>query len=212
MRKGEKIALSIIVLSFIIAVCSYPYMPEKMAIHWNAKGNVDSYGSRFEGLFFLPFLLAGLFLLFMAIPKIDPMKYNIEDFRKYYDNFIVLFFIFLLSVYLWSILWNFGVEIRINAVIPVGVGILFFYIGILLENAKRNWFIGIRTPWTLSSEDVWNRTHKIGGKLFKVLGLVVIFGIFFQKYVLFFFLVPLLLVAGYLVVYSYFEYQKEIQK
>ncbi|HDM23196.1 MAG TPA: SdpI family protein, partial [Methanomicrobia archaeon] len=82
----------------------------------------------------------------------------------------------------------------------------------LLENAKRNWFIGIRTPWTLSSEDVWNRTHKIGGKLFKVLGLVVIFGIFFQKYVLFFFLVPLLLVAGYLVVYSYFEYQKEIQK
>jgi len=212
MRKGEKIALSIIVLSFIIAVCSYPYMPEKMAIHWNAKGNVDSYGSRFEGLFFLPFLLAGLFLLFMAIPKIDPMKYNIEDFRKYYDNFIVLFFIFLLSVYLWSILWNFGVEIRINAVIPVGVGILFFYVGILLENAKRNWFMGIRTPWTLSSEDVWNRTHKIGGKLFKVLGLVVIFGIFFQKYVLFFFLVPLLLVAGYLVVYSYFEYQKEIQK
>jgi len=212
MRKGEKIALSIIVLSFIIAVCSYPYMPEKMAIHWNAKGNVDSYGSRFEGLFFLPFLLAGLFLLFMAIPKIDPLKYNIEDFRKYYDNFIVLFFIFLLSVYLWSILWNFGVEIRINAVIPVGVGILFFYVGILLENAKRNWFIGIRTPWTLSSEDVWNRTHKIGGKLFKVLGLVVIFGIFFQKYVLFFFLVPLLLVAGYLVVYSYFEYQKEIQK
>jgi len=212
MRKGEKIALSIIVLSFIIAVCSYPYMPEKMAIHWNAKGNVDSYGSRFEGLFFLPFLLAGLFLLFMAIPKIDPMKYNIEDFRKYYDNFIVLFFIFLLSVYLWSILWNFGVEIRINAVIPVGVGILFFYVGILLENAKRNWFIGIRTPWTLSSEDVWNRTHKIGGKLFKVLGLVVIFGIFFQEYVLFFFLVPLLLVAGYLVVYSYFEYQKEIQK
>jgi len=212
MRKGEKIALGIIVLSFIIAVCSYPYMPEKMAIHWNAKGNVDSYGSRFEGLFFLPFLLAGLFLLFMAIPKIDPMKYNIEDFRKYYDNFIVLFFIFLLSVYLWSILWNFGVEIRINAVIPVGVGILFFYVGILLENAKRNWFIGIRTPWTLSSEDVWNRTHKIGGKLFKVLGLVVIFGIFFQKYVLFFFLVPLLLVAGYLVVYSYFEYQKEIQK
>ncbi len=212
MRKDEKIALSIIVLSFIIAVCSYPYMPEKMAIHWNAKGNVDSYGSRFEGLFFLPFLLAGLFLLFMAIPKIDPLKYNIEDFRKYYDNFIVLFFIFLLSVYLWSILWNFGVEIRINAVIPVGVGILFFYVGILLENAKRNWFIGIRTPWTLSSEDVWNRTHKIGGKLFKVLGLVVIFGIFFQKYVLFFFLVPLLLVAGYLVVYSYFEYQKEIQK
>jgi len=212
MRKGEKIALSIIVLSFIIAVCSYPYMPEKMAIHWNTKGNVDSYGSRFEGLFFLPFLLAGLFLLFMAIPKIDPLKYNIEEFRKYYDNFIVLFFIFLLSIYLWLILWNFGVEIRINAVIPVGVGILFFYVGILLENAKRNWFIGIRTPWTLSSEDVWDRTHKIGGKLFKVLGLVVIFGIFFQKYVLFFFLVPLLLVAGYLVVYSYFEYQKEIQK
>jgi len=146
----------------------------------------------------------------MAIPKVDPLKYNIEQFRKYYDNFIVLFFIFLLFCYLWSILWNFGIETSPNIIIPTGIGLLFFYVGILCKNAKRNWFIGIRTPWTLSNENVWNKTHKIGGKLFKIVGLIIILGVFFQKYVLFFILAPSLLTAGYLVVYSYYEYQKEL--
>lgn len=210
MRKGEKIALAIMIVSFVIGICCYSQMPEKMATHWNSKGNVDDYGTRFEGLFFLPFLLVGLFLVFMAIPKVDPLKYNIEQFRKYYDNFIVLFFILLLFCYLWSILWNFGIETSPNIIIPTGIGLLFFYVGILLENAKRNWFIGIRTPWTLSSENVWNKTHKIGGKLFKIVGLIIILGVFFQKYVLFFILAPSLLTAGYLVVYSYYEYQKKL--
>jgi len=59
------------------------------------------------------------------------------------------------------------------------LGILFYYCGILIENAKRNWFIGIRTPWTLSNEKVWERTHKIGGKLFKIAGLIAFLWYFF---------------------------------
>ena len=90
-------------------------------------------------------------------------------------------------------------------------GILFYYCGILTENAKRNWFIGIRTPWTLSNDVVWDKTHKIGGKLFKIAGAVALFGIFFQKYTLFFILAPVILVAAYTIIYSYFEYQKEIK-
>jgi uncharacterized membrane protein len=85
---------------------------------------------------------------------------------------------------------------------------LFYYLGILVENAKQNWFIGIRTPWTLSSEKVWNKTHKIGGKLFKVAGLIAFAGILFQDYAIYFVLVPVILIAVYLVIYSYFEYQK----
>jgi len=124
--------------------------------------------------------------------------------------FLYFCYFVIYGLYSGSILWNFGIETSPNIIIPTGIGLLFFYVGILLENAKRNWFIGIRTPWTLSSENVWNKTHKIGGKLFKIVGLIIILGVFFQKYVLFFILAPSLLTAGYLVVYSYYEYQKEL--
>ncbi len=115
----------------------------------------------------------------------------------------------MLLVYVQTILWNLGTEISPNIVIPIGLGFLFYYIGILFENAKRNWFIGIRTPWTLSSEKVWNKTHKIGSKMFKITGIIVLTGFLFQKYIIYFTMVPVLFVAFYLVIYSYVEYQKE---
>ncbi|KAA0005070.1 MAG: SdpI family protein [Thermoplasmata archaeon] len=209
MRKSGIIVLGVILLSFIIGIYFYPQMPEKIASHWNAQGQVDGYMSKFWGLFLMPLLSMMLFLLFIAIPKIDPLKHNIEKFREYYDGFVVLIIVYLFYVYLLTIFWNIG--IRFNMVQPLApaMGILFYYIGILIENAKRNWFIGIRTPWTLSSEKVWEKTHKIGGKLFKIAGIIAFIGVFFQRYVLFFILVPIILVAAYTIVYSYFEYQKE---
>jgi len=211
MRKSEIIVFGIILLSFIISIYFYPQMPEKMASHWNIQGEVDNYMPKFWGLFLIPFILIGLSLLFVAIPKIDPLKTNIEKFRKYYDGFIILFSIFVLSIHLQVILWNLGIKISPSIFVPIGMGILFFYIGILCENAKRNWFIGIRTPWTLSSERVWEKTHRIGGKLFKIAGVIAFVGIFFQRYVLFFILIPIISVAFYTIIYSYFEYQKEVK-
>ena len=211
MRKNEIIILGIILLSFIVSNYFYPQMPEKIASHWNAQGQVDGYISKFWGLFLMPIILVGLALLFVAIPRIDPLKANIEKFRKYYDGFIILFLIFMLSIHFQVILWNLGIEINPNVIVPIGLGLLFFYIGILCENAKRNWFIGIRTPWTLSNEKVWNKTHKIGGKLFKIAGVIALMGVFFQSYALFFILTPVILVAAYTIVYSYFEYQKEMK-
>lgn len=210
MRKSEIIALGLIILSFIVSLYFYPQMSEKMASHWNAQGQVNGYMSKFWGLFLIPFILVGFGLLFIAIPKIDPLKANIEEFRKYYEGFIVLFLIFMLSIHFQIILWNIGIKISPNIVLPIGIGLLFFNIGILCENAKRNWFIGIRTPWTLSSDVVWDKTHKIGGKLFMIAGIVALFGIFSPSYAFFFILVPLILVAVYTIVYSYLEYQKEM--
>jgi uncharacterized membrane protein len=88
---------------------------------------------------------------------------------------------------------------------------LFYYSGVLIENAKRNWFIGIRTPWTLSSDRVWDKTHKIGGKLFKIAGIVALAAVFFETAAIFFIIVPVIIVSIYTVVYSYLEYQKESQ-
>jgi len=209
MRKSGIIVLGVILLSFIIGIYFYPQMPEKIASHWNAQGQVDGYMSKFWGLFLMPLLSMMLFLLFIAIPKIDPLKHNIEKFREYYDGFVVLIIVYLFYVYLLTIFWNIGIRFSMVQPLAPAMGILFYYIGILIENAKRNWFIGIRTPWTLSSEKVWEKTHKIGGKLFKIAGIIAFIGVFFQRYALFFILVPIILVAAYTIVYSYFEYQKE---
>ena len=208
-RKGEIIIVGIALLSFAVGVYYYPQMPEQMASHWNAKGLVDDYLPKFWGLFLIPITLVGLALLFMAIPRIDPLRENIEKFRKYYDGFVILFMIFMICVYLATILWSIEIRISINVVLPIAAGIMFIGTGILVENTRQNWFIGIRTPWTMSSESVWDKTHRMAGKLFKIAGVIAIVGILFQSYAVYFVLVPAILVAVYTVVYSYVEYKRE---
>ncbi|KYK26050.1 hypothetical protein AYK26_01220 [Euryarchaeota archaeon SM23-78] len=209
MRKANIVIIIIILVSFIIALWAYPNVPDKMASHWNAKGQVDGYMSKFWGLFLMPIISFSLFLLFLVIPVIDPLKANIKKFRKYFDWFIILLFVFFFYIFMLTILWNLGVRYNMNIAMVPALGLLFFYIGILLQKAKRNWFIGIRTPWTLSSDQVWDKTHKLGANLFKIAGVVAIIGIFFPKYSIWFVLIPVLAFAFYLIVYSYFEYQKE---
>lgn len=209
MKKTTIAALAIIILSFVIGIYLYPQMPERMASHWNSAGKVDGDISRFWGTFLMPIVSAGMLLLFLAIPKIDPLKKNIKKFRPYYDWFILLMIVFLFYIYLLTIFWNLDYRFNMTRMIIPAIGILFIYIGFLTENAKRNWFIGIRTPWTLSSERVWNKTHKIGGKLFKISGVIALFGAIAQGYAMWLVLVPVIIAALYPIVYSYFEYQKE---
>jgi len=211
MIKSEIKTASIILLSFILGLYLYPQMPEKMASHWNLQGQVDGYMSKFWGLFLIPLISVGLFLLFILIPKIDPLKANIEKFRKYYDRFVVLVIGFLFYIYILTIFWifwNSGMRLDMIRFLAPAFGILFYYSGILTENSKRNWFIGIRTPWTMSSEKVWEKTNRMGGKLFKISGLVALLGIFLPSYALFFILVPVIFAVAYTIIYSYFEYQK----
>ena len=209
MRKSEILIIGIALLSFAIGVYYYPQMPEKMASHWNVKGQVDDYLSKFWGVFLIPITLIPLALLFMAIPRIDPLRENIEKFRKYYDGFVILFMLFMIFVYFQTILWNIGIKVSPIAFLPIGAGLLFIGAGVLCENTRRNWSIGIRTPWTMSSDTVWDKTHRVGGKLFKIAGAIAMVGIFFQSYAVLFVLIPVLLVAAYTVVYSYLEYKKE---
>lgn len=212
MRKTAAAITGLVFLSFILSIYFYPQVPEQMATHWNSQGEVNGYMPKLWGLFFLPLVITGLVIMFLVIPKIDPRKENIAKFRKYYDGFIVILIMFMIAVHLQILLWNTGVQINPNAVIPLGIGLLFYYMGILTENAERNWFIGIRTPWTLSSDRVWKRTNRIGGKLFKIAGIVAVIGAFFPEYAIYFILVPVLITAGFTVIYSYMEYQKELKE
>jgi len=206
MRKITLAVAGLVLLSFILSIYFYPQVPERMATHWNSQGEVNGYMSKFWGLFFTPIVITGIAALLLVIPRIDPKKENIEKFRKYYDGFVILFLLFMIVVHLQILFWNVGIQISPNIVLPAGTGLLFYYIGILIENADSNWFVGVRTPWTLSSDRVWKKTNRLGGKLFKLAGIVAILGTFFSKYAVFFIVVPVLLVALFTVVYSYYEY------
>lgn len=185
-------------------------MPERMVSHWNIMGEADGYLPKFWALFIVPLASLGLFALFVVIPKIDPLKNNIQKFRRYYDTFVVLLLCFLCYLGFLVIFWNFGMSFNMIQALAPALGLLFYYMGILTENAKRNWFIGIRTPWTLSNDDVWDKTHKLGGKLFKACGvLTAVGGFIFDKLAVFFILAPILVVTVYVTVFSYFEYKKQ---
>lgn len=207
MKKTAVIVGILIILSFIAGLYLYPRMPDQMASHWNAQGEVDGYMPKFWGLFLLPMILVVVVSLFVILPKIDPLKKNVEKFRPYFDGFILVMSLFLLYIYALTIAWNLDYKFNMTTMILPAMALLFYYSGVLLENAKRNWFIGIKTPWTLSSDIVWKKTHKLGAKLFKISAIVILSGLLLPDYG-FFFLIPVIIAALYPIAYSYFEFKK----
>ena len=159
MRKSELIAVGIVIILFAVGIYMYRQLPDTIASHWNAQGQANRYMSKLWGVFLSPVISVGLVLLLVAIPRIDPLKANIEEFRPFYDRFVVLFMVFFFYFYLLTILWNSGMRYNFVQVLAPAFGGLFYYLGVVIEHAKRNWFVGIRTPWTLSSENVWDKTH-----------------------------------------------------
>ena len=213
LRDGEKIVLALVVVSFLVATWFYPQMPDKVVSHWNAQGQPDGFMGKLWGTFLMPAVLLLMGLLFLAIPRIDPLKENIRKFRNYYDGFIILLLVFMLGIQAQTILWNIGVPVDFALTIPLGLGVLFYGVGILLEKSKRNWFIGIRTPWTMSSDGVWDKTHELGGKLFKACGaLSILGGILAGNNSFWFAVIPVLAASIFLVYYSYAEFRKEKKK
>ena len=207
-RKSEIITGLIVVTTFVLALSIFPQLPDKIATHWNPQGQVDSYLAKPWGVFFPPTISIILWLLFLIIPKIDPKKENIQKFRKYFDGFIILFFLFLLFIYLLMIFWNLGYHFNMIRFLTPAIGILFYYIGILVSNAQPNWSIGIRTPWTLSDKVVWQKTHHLGGILFRICSILSFIGILWTKIAFFLVIGPVIASAIICVIYSYWLYKK----
>jgi uncharacterized membrane protein len=199
-----------IIVTLLVTAAAYPALPDTVASHWNAAGQANGSMGKVTGILLVPFIMIALVALFAILPRIDPMKKNYEKFMNYYDGFILIFILYLLAIQVQIILWNLGYQISPNLTFPILFGILFIYLGFLLEHAEPNWFVGIRTPWTMSSTTVWKKTHELGGKLFKIAGVVSLFGVLAGKFALWFILVPALVVGIYTVVYSYLEFRKEM--
>ena len=202
------IATVFVVISGAVSVLTAPELPTRMATHWNAAGQPDGTMPKAAALAFLPAMTAVLLVVFALVPRIDPLRENIAAFRPVYDWFVVVFTAFMAVIHGGVIAFNLGYEFDFTLLILTTVAGLFYYVGVLLEHAERNWFVGIRTPWTLSSADVWDRTHRLGSRLFKLTALVALIGLLFGEYAIYFLVVPALLTAGITVVYSYYLYEQ----
>lgn len=207
------VVLVIIIGITIAGAALWSQLPDPMASHWNENDQVDGYMSRFWGVYMMPLITIGLFLIFLLIPNIDPLKANIAQFRGTFNLFITVIIAFMAYVHVLTLRWNLGyTDLGIGKAMLPAMGLLFIVIGSMLRKAKRNWFIGIRTPWTLSSDSVWEEIHRLGGILFMLSGVIAIIGGFFGGMVAFWsIMIPIFGTSIFLVVYSYVLYQREVK-
>lgn len=212
-RTTTIIVLILIAAATIAGLLLWDQFPEQMASHWNENDQVDGYMPKFWGVFLMPLVTLGMFLLFLVIPNIDPLKANIAQFRDTFNLFVTFIIGFMIYVHALTLLWNLGyTNFKLSQAMLPAMGLLFIVIGSLLRKAKRNFFIGIRTPWTLSSDYVWDKTHQLGAVLFTVSGVLAVIGGFFGGMIAFWFLfVPMIGSTIFVLIYSYFLYQKEIK-
>jgi len=209
LRKAEWFILIVAAIAFITGALAYPNVPPLVASHWDAAGNVNGYMSRAWGVFLFPIIFLVVFAIFLIIPRIDPKKENIAKFRKYFDHFIMGFALFFYYVYLLFLAWNMGYRFNFAVMLTPALALLFYLIGVLLTHTELNWTIGIRTPWTISSEAVWRKTHDAGGTAFKVCAAIALVGTFFPGFSIWFVLAPLIISMIGLVTYSYVLFERE---
>lgn len=198
----------LIFFPFVLGAVFFGFMPEKMATHWSADGAPDGYLPKLYGVFLLPVISAGIYFLLVFLPKIDPLKKNIDAFKPRYMEFVTLLLGFLLYVYLLTIVANLGYSINIFIFLIPALSVLFYFLASLLEHSRRNFFIGIRTPWTLSSDAVWQKTNRLGGTLFRIYSVFLLLSLVFQDLWLWIVVVPLFAIGGFLIYHSYHEYAR----
>ena len=198
-----------IIVTLVMTAAAWPLLPPVIASHWNAAGMADGSMDKLPGLAIVPLIMVACVALFFVLPRVDPLRENYGKFRDWYEGFILVFVLYLLAIQALIILWNAGYPPDMNIAFPVLFGILFIYIGFMVEHAEPNWFVGIRTPWTMSSPAVWRKTHERGGKLFKLAGIASFLGILAGPWAFAFILVPAIAVMVYTVVYSYLLFRDE---
>jgi uncharacterized membrane protein len=187
-----------------------PRLPDMVPSHWNAAGQIDGYMPRTTSLIMMPAVILGLGLLLLFIPSIDPLRTNVERFRGSYNWLVIGLSSFMLFMHVITLLAGLGVRFNIIYLMIPAMALLFFGLGFLIERAEPNWFIGIRTPWTMSSPTVWEKTHRLGGRLFKISAGLMLIGLAFPTAVGFYFtLVPMILTAFGTVIYSFVAYRAE---
>ena len=175
--KKHLFPISLVVISMVSWLVNFSALPEEVPVHWGQNG-VDGYQSKGMAFVTLHAIMIFIYVLMMVIPKIDPKKKNFNYFSKGYMiiNYALISLFFVINTMI--LLICLGYNIPMEKLAGPFVGGLFMILGNYLQQARANFFIGIRTPWTLSNDEVWRKTHRLGGKLFMGGGLLILLTFF----------------------------------
>jgi uncharacterized membrane protein len=208
-KKMEIISGLLVLAAIVSSFYFYPLLPERVITHWNFAGQADGWNSKNFQVIFFPTLIVIMFLLFKFLPRLDPkVMERPADFNEVYSWLRLVIIFFFTGLYLLTNFVNLGYDWPISKIMPSLVGLLFIVIGFLIKDIKQNWFVGIRTPWTLSSEEVWRKTHRFGSKVFIIAGVVFLFLPFLSRQWNAFFFILLILLIFSSLVYSYLIFRK----
>ena len=213
LNNWELASIGIIVLMAIAGAALYAQLPENMASHWNAQGQVNGYAPKEFVLPLIPALalliLAGLILA----PHFDPLRKNYAAFQLQFDQFKLVFVAFMAYIYGLVLAYNLAGAFDFGRALVPAFAALFYSAGGLMKHTKRNWFVGIRTPWALSSDKVWKKTHELGGMLFQAGAIVALVGaLLFEGVVVWVILALAIAAAVAPVILSYVWYREEQRK
>ncbi|MGB5627689.1 MAG: SdpI family protein [Woeseiaceae bacterium] len=201
------ICLIFIAIAIAVAAYLYPSLPEQIPTHWNFEGEVDDYTPKPWGVLVMPLAAVFVFFIMKLIPIISPRGFRTDQFTGVVNIFTVTMVGFMSAVALLVLLAASGRNIHMNEMIYAGIGVLFIVLGNYLGKVRKNFFIGIRTPWTLASDEVWSRTHRLGGWIFVLIG----FFMFLNAFLRFpeaWLIGSIVVVALVPVIYSYVLYRK----
>lgn len=184
-----------------------PHLPVRVPAHWDLHGNVNGYSTRATAVLMMPAIMAGLTLLFAALPALSPRHFEIGPFLSTY-LYIMVVIIATMAYFQAVILWAaFSSTLPITRAISGGICVLWILMANVMGKVKRNFFVGVRTPWTLASERVWNATHRFAAHLWVWCGFLGLLLAFFSPlpWAVFVLIVTSALVP---VVYSFAFYKK----
>jgi uncharacterized membrane protein len=166
------VCLLLIAAACAVTVYYWPLLPEVVPIHWNAIGEVDGYGPRGALLLLGPGMMSLLTVMAVLLPRISPRRFEISTFESTYSYLSVVVVALVAYVYALVLLAVLHGGVSMHRAVPAGIFMLLILVGNPLGKVRRNFFMGIRTPWTLASEAVWYSTHRLAAKLMVASGLL----------------------------------------
>ena len=203
------LVLVLILSLYIFGAILYPQLPDMVPSHWNINGEVDGYTSKTAHVIGFPTLILGMYLLMTFAPFLDPKPESYKKFAGVFGGFRLILVVVLSVLYLATNLVALGFAISVGKITRAVIGAMLVYIGNYFGKVRHNYTFGIKTPWTIASEEVWNKTHRVSGPLWAVTGIIWMLSIFLPERTAFIVDMALLfIVSGYGTVYSYILFRR----
>jgi uncharacterized membrane protein len=168
-------ANSLLILAMlVVSAWIWPSLPDdaRLPVHWNLDGEPDRYGSKVEALLAMPAIALLLTIVFLVLPYFDPRRKNLQQSAKLWNAAAIGTVLLIAAIHAFLVLSAIGQPVDVKSVLLPGIAGLFILLGNYLGKTRSNWFAGIRTPWTLSSDYAWEKTHRWAGRLFVLTGVV----------------------------------------